>query len=176
MSFNSKDYFQLGTIIRSHGIKGDLVIYLDADNPSSYKKLEAVFLKEDGQLKEWKVASVRVQGQLATVHFNGIEDRNTSDLMIKREVFLPLKQLNPLKEKQFYFHEVIGFQITDMKAGALGEVTQVYELPQHPVLAIHYQNKEILIPAVPEFILHVDREKKIIEMDLPDGLLDIYIA
>ena len=176
MSFNSKDYFQLGTIIRSHGIKGDLVIYLDADNPSSYKKLKSVFLKDGDELKEWKIVSGRVLGQLATFHFAGIEDRNTSDLMIKKEVFLPLKMLTPLKEKQFYFHEVIGFQITDMKAGALGEVTQVYELPQHPVLAIHYQNKEILIPAVPEFILHVDREKKIIEMDLPDGLLDIYIA
>ena len=176
MSFNSKDYFQLGTIIRSHGIKGDLVIYLDADNPSSYKKLKSVFLKDGDELKEWKIVSGRVLGQLATFHFAGIEDRNTSDLMIKKEVFLPLKMLSPLKEKQFYFHEVIGFQISDKNAGALGEVLQVHELPQHPVLAILFKGKEVLIPAVPDFIINVNRENKTIDMDLPDGLLDIYTA
>jgi 16S rRNA processing protein RimM len=173
---NLKDYFQLGSIVRSHGVKGDLVIYLDVDNPASYKNMKSLFIDESGELKEWKVTSCRINSNLATVHLNGIEDRNTSDLFAKKNVFLPIQTLPPLKDKQFYFHEVIGFTLSDEKAGDLGPIINVYELPQHPVLAIELNNREVLIPAVPEFIISVNREKKTVQMNLPDGLLDIYSA
>lgn len=169
-----KDCYQLGTIIRSHGVKGDVVIYLDVDEPSGYKKIKSVFLIEGDELKEWKLNSIRISDKLATVHLNGINDRNTSDLYIKKEVFLPVELLPSLKDKQFYFHEIIGFKLVDKSKGDLGPVTNVYELPQHPVLAIQYQNQEVLIPAVPDFIIAIDRERKTIEMDLPDGLIEIY--
>ena len=171
-----KDYFQLGSIIRSHGVRGDLVIYLDADEPNSYKSIKSLFLEESAGLKEYTITTIRINANLATVHLNGIPDRNTSDLYIKKKVFLPIQSLPPLKEKQFYFHEVIGFTLLDKNAGNLGPITNVYELPQHPVLAIEINNKEVLIPAVADFIIHVSRENKTVEMDLPDGLIDVYTS
>ena len=173
---NLKDYFQLGSIVRSHGVKGDLVIYLDVDEPLSYKKMKTLFIDESGELNEKKITAIRINANLATVHLEGIEDRNTSDLYIKKNVFLPIDLLPPLKERQFYFHEVIGFTLTDEKSGDLGPILNVYELPQHPVLAIKINNREVLIPAVPDFIISINRENKTVKMNLPDGLLDVYTA
>ncbi len=171
-----KDYFQLGTIVRSHGVRGDLVLYLDVDEPNSYKSMKSLFLEDSNGLKEYNITAIRINANLATVHLNGIPDRNTSDLYLKKKVFLPVKSLPPLKEKQFYFHEVIGFTLLDKKAGNLGSITNVYELPQHPVLAIELNSKEVLIPAVADFIIHINRENKTVEMDLPEGLIDVYLS
>ena len=66
--------------------------------------------------------------------------------------------------------------MVDINVGDLGPIVNIYEMPQHPILAIEYKNNEVLIPAVPDFIVKIDREKRIIEMELPEGLLEIYTA
>lgn len=170
------NYFQLGKIIRSHGVKGDLVIFLDVDDPSAYKKLKSVFYKEADELKELQITSIRINAQLATVHCTGIEDRNTSNLYIKKEVLLPIDKLPKLKDDRFYFHEIIGFRLMDKNLGDLGPISNVYEMPQHPILAIIYKEREVLIPAVKDFIIEVDRNNQVIKMELPDGLIDVYLA
>jgi 16S rRNA processing protein RimM len=168
------NFFELGTIIRSHGIKGEVVIYVDADEPKRYGKLKTLFLSDGTEYIEKNIISMRINDNLATVMLEGVTDRNTSDLYIKKKVYLPVDMLPSLNEKQFYFHEVIGFTVTDLTIGSIGEITNVYELPQHPVIAVIYKGKEVLIPATSHFIIAVNRKDKVLEMDLPDGLLEVY--
>lgn len=168
------ELFELGTIIRSHGIKGDVVIYISMDDPSHFKKLKTVLINSD-ELKEWEITSIRFKGKEATLHLKGIDDRNTSDLFLKKKVFINKEDLPDPGEKKFYIHEIIGYMLHDETLGELGKIDDVYEMPAHPVLAITYKEKEALIPASADFILKVDRRKKTIFMNIPDGLLDVYL-
>ena len=83
-----KDYYQLGTIARPHGVKGDVIIYLDVDEPGSYKNLKSVFFKEGDVLNERTITAIKVNDKLATVHFAGVDDRNAAELILKKEIFL----------------------------------------------------------------------------------------
>jgi 16S rRNA processing protein RimM len=170
----NESLFELGTIIRSHGIKGDMVIYIVMDDPSHFSGLKNIQINSGDALKAWKVTSIRFKEREATVHLQGIDDRNTSDLYLKKKVFVQKEDLPEPGEKQFYIHEITGYTVTDKTLGDVGVINDVYELPQHPVLAVIYNEKEALIPASADFIVKIDRKNKIILMDLPEGLLDIY--
>ncbi|MEP7264866.1 MAG: ribosome maturation factor RimM, partial [Bacteroidota bacterium] len=159
--------FELGTVTRSHGIKGELVIYITSEDPKHFRNLKSLLMESEGGTREMKITALRFKDNLATVKLEGINDRNTSDLYIKKKVYLPAEQLPEPGGKDFYFHEVIGFNIHDKTLGDIGTITDVFEMPQHPVLSIIYKEKEALIPATPDFILKIDRKNKILKMDLP---------
>ena len=81
-----------------------------------------------------------------------------------------------LTGNKFYYHEVVGFKVIDATKGDIGEIFNVLELPQQAVLEIkNKQEKEILIPITDQIIKTVNRAEKIIEIDAPEGLIDIYL-
>lgn len=90
-------------------------------------------------------------------------------------MFLPLDQLPQLEEGQFYFHEIIGFQVEDENEGPLGTVKDVYEAGEQYLIAMNYQDREVLIPLNDDIIPKVNKEKKIVHTRLPEGLLDVYL-
>ena len=108
-----------------------------------------------------------------------IDDINTVDqakALVGKELFLPLNTLPPLTGNKFYYHEVIGFKVVDATKGDIGEIFNVLELPQQAVLEIkNPQEKEILIPITDQIIKNVNRAEKTIEIDAPEGLIDIYL-
>jgi 16S rRNA processing protein RimM len=171
---NFPDYYELGTVIRTHGIKGDVVIYLDTDEPGRYKKTKSVWLDLKGNLQEFQVTKASITEKLGIFHLAGLDDINVSENYIKVKVYMPLSGLPKLKGKQFYFHEIIGFTVQDETEGLIGPLIDVYELTQHPVGEALWNEQKILFPLVAEFITGIDREEKILHMKLPEGMLDVY--
>ena len=171
------DYYLLGKIFRTHGVKGDVLIFLDVDDPSRYKKMKSVFLELNDELKEYAVTKVNVSvgEKNAIIHLQGVEDMNAAEMILKTNLYQPLSMLPKLKGNAFYFHEIIGFIVMDTLLGELGIINNVHDLPQHPVGAMHYKEKEVLFPLSGETLEKVDRENKKIFVTLPDGLLDVYM-
>lgn len=168
-------YYHLGTIVRTHGVKGNVVILLDVDDPLKYKKLSAVFLEEDKNLKKYSITNSSLLGDLLNVHLEGIEDMTTAETYLRVEVFLPLKDLPKLSSKKLYLHEAVGMQVVDSVHGELGAIAKIFDLPQQPMASVLHQGKEILFPVVSVFIDRIDRENRILYVTLPEGLLDIYL-
>lgn len=167
-------YFRLGTIVKTHGIRGNVIIRLDVDDPVRYKKTKAVFLEKDGLLFSVKVLSASLAGELMNVNLEGYEDMNAAETLVRQDVFLPLSELPKLKGNKVYFHEAIGMLVVDSREGELGKITKIYEMPEQPVAAVAFGEKELLFPFVTTFFDKVDRENKILFVTLPEGLADIY--
>lgn len=170
------DFYELGYLRKTHGIKGDLVAILDTDEPNRYAKMKSVWLELGAAPQEFKVTKVNVleKDKSAIIHLEGVDDINDAEKYLRTRIFLPLSNLPQLTGKKFYYHEIIGFQLIDLKEGAIGPVTEVYDLLQHPVGEAEWEGKKILFPLIPDFIVEIDREGKILKMDLPDGMLEVY--
>ncbi len=167
-------FFLVGVITRTHGVKGNLMVQLQADHPEHYKKLKAVFLEENGLFVSKAVKVNSISGQVLNIHFEGVDDMTGAEKYTGRELYLPLEMLPELEPHQIYFHEAIGMRVIDSREGELGILEKVYDLPRQPVAAIAFNNKELLFPFVSEFIDKVDRQNKILYITLPEGLTDIY--
>jgi len=168
--------FQLGYVIKTHGLKGEVSIFLDVDFPQAYKDLESVLVEQDDQLIPFFVSRLKINGNKAVLALEGVNSIDDAELLRSAKLFLPLDMLPKLEKHQFYYHEIIGFSIHDSKLGELGEVGEVYDFPNQALISMMYQNQEVLIPVRDEITTHVDRAKKMLFVNLPDGLLDVYLS
>jgi 16S rRNA processing protein RimM len=169
------DYFYLGVITKTFGYKGQVVIYLDTDEPEKYKTLEAVFVKEEDEILPYIIEEFTYKGaNQAILKFADVDGEIAKNL-VKAELYLPLSFLPPLTGNKFYFHEVIGFDVIDKEKGNIGKCVDFMEISRQPIMHIDFHGKEILIPAVDDIFETVDRAHKTIYISAPEGLIDIYL-
>jgi 16S rRNA processing protein RimM len=173
---NKDDFYYLGKIAKPFGSKGQVVAFLDVDEPLHYRKLESVYLDLDGEWVPFLIESIEIQaGRKALFHFEDVNTAEDATAYTGREMYLPLSSLPPLKGKKFYYHEVKGFAVIDAVHGFIGTLVQVMDLPRQSLLQIASGDKEILIPLVDEVIVKVDRKMKELHIHAPEGLIDIYL-
>ena len=170
-----EDCFELGKITKTHGLKGEVILWLDVDFPEDYEDLESLFLEVKGELVPYFIESYRLSGNRAIVHFEDVDSFEKAELMINLQAFLPLEELPELDSDQFYYHEIIGFQIVDKNLGNLGTVQTVHSMQAQDLLVMDYKGKEVLIPVIDEIILQAEKEQKILHVNLPEGLLEVYL-
>lgn len=171
-----KDYFNLGYISKTAGTDFRLVIQADIDSPDKYKKLESFMVDLNGTLTPFFVKSIRVQPPSTIVIQAEDVDEGMAEHLIGKEVFIPISFLPTLTGKKFYFHEVIGFEVHDKQKGLIGNIASVYDRARQAVFQVMSGKTEIMIPVTDDFIVKIDRDAKRIEMDLPEGLVDLYMG
>jgi len=169
------DYFYLGVVTKTFGYKGQVVVYLDTDEPEKYKALDALFVQDDDEMLPYMIEDFTYKGaNQAIVKFVDVDGEEAKSL-VRTELYLPLSFLPPLTGNKFYFHEIIGFDVIDKEKGNIGKCVDFMEVSLQPIMHIDYYGTEILIPAVDEIFDTVDRKNKTIMISAPEGLIDIYL-
>ena len=172
-----EDCFYLGKIVSKYSFKGEVLIKLDTDNPDIYENMESVFVSIGNNLVPFFIDRSRLhKSNLLRVDFEGVKDESTADKIIGAELFLPLDMLPPLTGNKFYFHEVIGFTLMDEVHGNIGVVKSVNDSASQELFEVEKDGKELLIPISDDFIKEVDRDNRIIKIETPEGLVDLYLG
>ena len=96
--------------------------------------------------------------------------------LLKKSIYLPEEELADLDDNQFYNHEISGYQVVDTIKGDIGIVDTVIDLVSNPLLRLEKDSKEVLIPIFEGLIQKVDRKKKILYIQAPEGLIDLYLG
>jgi 16S rRNA processing protein RimM len=169
--------FYLGKVTKALGFKGEVVIFIDADEPENYYNLDSVFIELGGNLIPFFIDGIgaRNKNNQLTIKFHDIDTFDQASQLQGCNLFLPIENLPPLDGNNFYFHEVEGFYVIDKQKGKIGNITQILDYPGNPLFDIKFENKQLLIPVRDEFIEQLDRENRTIYINAPDGLLDIYL-
>lgn len=170
--------YYLGKITRTNGHQGGLSIYLDVDNPQEYAGLDALFVDYRGSLIPYFIDKMQLHTSknTAVVYLEDVDGIDMAQSLVNSLLYLPTASLPKLEGTKFYFHEVIGFNIIEKTFGLVGKCDHILDYPQQALFQVFHEKKEVLIPIKKDFILEVDREKKEILMELPLGLLDVYLA
>lgn len=171
------DCYQLGYITKPHGLKGEVQVLLDVDFPDDYLELESVFVYKGQQLIPFFIDAISINSEKAIIAF---EDVNTLELaqgLKGCELYLPLDNLPEMDGNEFYYHEVIGFDLIDSNINAsIGEIENIFEAGIQILISVkHKSGKEVLIPLIDEFVQKVDRVNRQILMAVPDGLVDVFL-
>lgn len=177
---NIDECYYLGYTSKVQGKQGELIAKLDVDNLSRYNKLESVMIrlnKNDNSLVPFFISQAQVLNN-GTLKIK-IEDINTTtqaEVLVGKELYLPLHMLPKLSGNKFYFHEVIGFSVIDNVKGNIGKIFNVLEFPHQAILEVkNAEEKEILIPINDQVIKSVHRAEKIIQIVAPEGLIELYL-
>lgn len=171
-----EDCFYLGKIVKKYSFKGELLAKLDTDEPELYDSLDAVFVDLKGHLVPFFIENSQLhKSNLLRLKLEDVSNEGDADALLKCDLYLPLDLLPPLEGNKFYFHEVIGFKIRDNSFGDVGVIKAVNDTTAQALFEVDRNGTELLIPMHDEFILELNRKEKTILMDLPDGLIDLYL-
>ena len=169
-----EDCFYLGRIVKPFSYKGELVLFFDVDNPEEYLDLEYVYIEINKRLVKYEIESMRPHSNKMVARFKDLmEDEAT--LLVGKDMYLPLEFLPKLEGNKFYFHEVIGFSVEDKTKGKIGTIKEIYDNMTQPIMVLDFDGKEVLIPIIDRVIKEVDREHRLIKIEAPEGLIDIYL-
>jgi len=173
---NKAECFHLGYVAKLHGFKGEVSLFLDVTSPSDYAKIESVFIDINDQLTPFFIDSFKLKNHpFAAVKFEGVDSEKDAKVIERKNLYLPLRFLPELKGTDFYDHEVVGYEVIDVKYGLVGVLESIIDLSINPLIQIMNGEKEILIPLIKESILKVDRESKQLHVDAPEGLIELYL-
>ncbi|WP_298118676.1 ribosome maturation factor RimM [Flavobacterium sp.] len=171
-----EDCFYLGKIAKKFSFKGEVLIYLDTDEPELYQEMESIFVEFNKNLIPFFIENSNLhKGDFLRVKFEDVDNEEQADEIINCEVYLPLNMLPKLEGNKFYFHEVIGFEIEDQRLGVFGKIVSINDTSAQPLFEVINGNVEILIPMIDQFLVKIDRENKKVIMDLPEGLVEMYL-
>lgn len=173
---HKQDCFYLGKIAKKFSYKGEVLIYLDTDEPESYTNMESVFVEINKHLVPFFIVSSSLhKGDFLRTRFEDVDSEDEADKLLGCEVYLPLSFLPELEGNKFYFHEIIGFDAEDQRLGVVGKIVGVNDSSAQPLFEIKNGDIEILVPMIDDFIIKVDRENKKIVLNTPEGLIDLYL-
>ncbi len=168
------EYIQIGKIINTHGLKGELKIESWSDfDEIRYRKGKMVYILQNGEYHPFKVRSFRLHKGFPLVTLEGILHINLAEQFKNCVICMNADDRHALPAGEFYADELIGMTAEDEEGRTIGTVTAVEETrgAQKNLRIRMAEGKEFLLPDIPFFVLHIDPENKIIRIHMDEGLL-----
>ena len=149
-------YLEVGKITGTHGIMGEVRVQPWADSPQFLCSFQTLYVDKD----HWpiQVERARVHKNMAILKFQGVTDVPSALAMRNAILYIDRDDAH-LPEGSFFLADIMGLEVRDVETGrVLGKVDDILTLPANNVYVVRGGEREIMIPAVPQFIQTVDLE------------------
>ena len=170
--------FLLGKITKPYSFRGEVVLWMDVDDSEPYEAVDTLWLPQQGILVPYAVDSLRRNKDRFVVRLADVNTEAAAKQLSGKDVWLPLAEMAPMEDGKFYFHEVRGWTAIDRSTGdAVATIVHVVDQGTYPMLEVEFDNgNQGFIPLPDHVQVDVKREEQKLVLDLPDGLLDVYLS
>lgn len=170
------DCYLVGYVVKPHGTKGGLLVYIDADNVAEYMEMESVLVEKPEGLVPFFIDHLEMASQAnhLIAYFDDVQTIEEAQALKATKLYAPLAELPELKADQFYYHEVVGFDVVDKQKGIIGQLKEVQDSSTNALLIVENGATEFLIPLKEPIYTGIDKAKKQLYVDCPEGLLELY--
>ncbi|MBC7889584.1 MAG: 16S rRNA processing protein RimM [Ferruginibacter sp.] len=167
-------YFKIGKLAASFGLKGELVLQHSLGAKTSLRGLETIFLEErKDNFMPYFIATTTIKNDSEVyIKLEGIDSKETARKLTPKEVWIAEEDFKKFAAKAAPI-SMLGFHLINEDED-LGEIIEVIEQPHQILCAILLDGKEALIPIHGESLDKIDQKSRKVFVTLPDGLLDIY--
>ena len=167
-------YFKIGKLAASTGLKGELILQHSLGKKTSLKGLDAIFLEEKkDSFLPYFIQATQIRSDNETIlKLDGIDMMETARRLTPKEVWLAEDDFNKFAAKAAPI-ALLGFNLIDGDTD-LGEIIEVIEQPHQVLCTIMYKGNEAMIPVHEASLIKIDKKSRKVFVDIPDGLLEIY--
>lgn len=168
------EYFNIGKLVATFGLKGELVLKHTLGKKTSLKGLTALFIEEKKEsFIPWFIESTKIKNdEELYVKFEGVDTRETAIRLSQKPVWLPEADFKKYSSKSAPI-SFLGYEVVE-NGQVLGKILEVIEQPHQVLCRIDLNGKEAFIPLHEDTIQKIDKKKGQVVVNLPDGLLEIY--
>ncbi len=167
-----QEYFEIGQIVNTFGIKGEVKVNPFTDDLKRFEELKSILVVKNKQLIEFEIENVRYQKHLVILKLKNIEDMNTAEKYKGCYIKIHRKDARKLPKDTYFIADIIGSQVITDDGKVLGKVDDIYNTGSNDIYVVKDElGKQILLPNIKEVILDIDVEKQIVTVHLLDGLI-----
>lgn len=166
-----EDCFQIGFIQRTHGLRGEVTCVINTELPEA--DFNAVFVELDNRLIPYFIKQLSLKGDRALIQLEDVDTVEQAKRLVGKSLYLEKSLRAKLGRGEFYDDELIGFTVTDQTFGVLGKISEMVDAGPNKLIAVDHNEKEVLIPVNSPFIKSINKSKKTVTVELPDGFLDM---
>ncbi len=171
MSKNEPKFLVIGEILKPWGYRGEVKVQVLTDFPKRLNKLKTVYLGADARAIQ--VERARLHSGAALFKFAGYDTPEAAAKLRGQIVQIPIEEAAPLREGQYFHHQIIGLDAVTTEGETLGKVQEIIETGANDVYIVRREDgREILLPAVETVIQEVDLEKGRLVVHLLPGLVE----
>ncbi len=171
---NSLELVAIANIVRTRGLKGEVVADLLTDFPERFESLETVTAVREGcERFELKIEKYWFQNGRVILKFAGFDSIESGETLRNVEICVPEAEAVVLDEGEYFDWQLAGCRVELISGDVIGVVRELMRTGGTELLVVEGDTKEYLIPFANAICVHVDVENKVIRVDPPDGLLDL---
>jgi 16S rRNA processing protein RimM len=170
------EYFNIGKFVAIHGLKGELLLKHGLGKKTSLKGLQAIFIEEKkNSFLPWFIEATKIKSDNEVyIKLEGINTREAAIKLSQKMVWLAEADHKKFASKNSP-SSLLGYMIINNNE-PLGKILELIEQPHQLLCRLEIKGKEVLIPLHDDSLQKVDHKKKEVIVELPDGLLEIYLT
>jgi 16S rRNA processing protein RimM len=166
----------VGRVVKAHGVTGEVVVDVRTDDPDT-RFAPGTSLRgraKGGAERRYVVESAREHSGRLLVRFDGVASRDGADSMRGTLFLVDSADLPPIDEPdEFYDHQLEGLQVVTITGTPVGSVAEVLHTAAGELLSVRTEDGEVLVPFVSAIVTAVSLTDQTIEIDPPEGLLEL---
>lgn len=171
------NYFSIGKLVAVFGLNGEFILKHSLGKRTSLNGVEALFVEErKNSFIPYFVQKTSIKDhEHVFVKLEGIDNKEDARRIVQMGVYLGEADFKKQAASSAPL-SLLGFTVQDKEQGTLGVIEEIIEMPMQILAKIIIDEKEVLLPLNEQSIVKVDKKQQIVHVDLPEGLLDIYLA
>ena len=168
------DRLEVGKIVNTHGLKGEVKIVTWTDSPEVFEDLEYIFAKKKNDEIKLNLKQIKYQKNNIIAKFSEINSIEEAETFKNCVLTAERDMLGELPEGVYYIADLIGCEVFSDIGENLGKISDVFNTGANDIYAVSApQRKDLLIPVTDETVVNVDIENKKVIVHLIEGLEDL---
>lgn len=167
-----EDFFRVGVIANTHGIRGEVKIFPTTDDVKRFDYLKEAYIDAGKEKIKVEVSNVRYFKNLVIMKFKGIDNINDIERYKGKDLLVTRENALPLEEGEYYLADIIGANVYTEDGNLFGSLEDVIETGANLVYSVQHEGKEVLLPVIDDCVKEVNVEEKKVIVHIMKGLLD----
>ncbi|MCJ7833733.1 MAG: ribosome maturation factor RimM [Deltaproteobacteria bacterium] len=162
------DFLVIGKVAKPHGLRGQVKVQSYASSYESFFAGSKVYLSIGEEMRELVLSEVKVRTRSLLLNFQGVDNRQQAEGISGSSLYIKKKDLKALPEGEYYWYQLIGSRVYNDQGRFLGIMEEIFPTPAHDIWVIRDGKKELLLPAVEDFVVSVNipqREIRVRDLD-----------
>ena len=169
-----EDLTRIGFVNKTSGFNGNLSCIINIARPEKLLKGKFFFLILEGLPVPFAFEKIEMKGEELIVKFVDVDTEEQAKKLLRKEVYAE-KFKGKKKNDLISWKDLVDYTAIDNISGEIGIISEVLEYPKQMIAKCLVDGKEILFPLNDEIVVEIDDEEKKVFVELPEGLLDVYL-
>lgn len=166
-----QEYFEVGQIVNTFGIKGQLKVKPFTDDMERFEELKTIYICKKNEMKKVEIEDVKYNKQCVLLKVKGIEDLTEAEKYKGLFLKIDRKDAKKLPKDTYFIADILGLEVYTDEGELLGKVDDIFPTGANDVYVVKDElGKQILLPSIPEVLKEIDLEKGKVIVHLIEGL------